>query len=126
MRRQTLQEAKFVEQNGKFVWVETHVFPIEDTACIFVMHSPGDEPHMVYKLQQHCANEDNNEKKFSWYGLWNTCVISGVPQKGTRRYKAIFDTMEEAIKAMLDDGRIVRRIYFSDLQYLKFEKPMFN
>ena len=75
---------RFREEDGELMWVEERSFPLADTGGLYVAYQEKDDPHAVYKLQKVGHDVGLDPPFFAWYGLWNTCVITGGPPESRR------------------------------------------
>lgn len=115
-----MERQEFVTVEGELMCLESTLFQLEDTGCIYLAldpHRKPEEGHMIYKL--HALRDRKTDKlRFYWLGLWNSCCRIdrfGKEAKG-------FTTIEEAIiwaetfAANGDGGnKKVIRVHFSDL-----------
>lgn len=105
-----ITESGFVDQDGKLIWREVNERQLSDTGCVYVCYSDKDEAHMIYML---CRTPESHT--FFWSALWNTCGISGVPVENVTKYQHEWESIEEAIRAKLESGAVVKRTVFSKL-----------
>ena len=92
-----VKSARFIRKDGRTLWQADH--ELTENGCVYLCRKKGDAAHLVYKL---CKVAESEPAQWFWSALWNSSAICGKQIGTSHKWKHLFDSLESAINAMLD------------------------